>query len=239
MTAPSAPQILIVDDARDVREPLGLYLRKRGFRTRLAANAAEARKIITEAVIHLAVVDIMMPGESGLNLCHDLTREGGTPVILLTALAEQADRINGLDIGADDYVTKPFDPRELVSRIQAVLRRVPASQPQPSTLRRRFATFVHDPLRELLLTDQGQEIELTSGENRLLGALLDHPGETLSRMHLMDLIRGREARAYDRAVDNLISRLRRKIGDDARETRLIVTEWGGGYRMAATVEELR
>lgn len=235
MTEPASPQILIVDDARDIRDPLGLYLRKQGFRTRLAANAAEARKTLKDAVIHLAVVDIMMPGESGLSLCRDLTWERGIPVILLTARTEQDDRINGLDLGADDYVTKPFDPRELLARIHAVLRRVPASQPRASTICRRFGEFVHDPLRERLVPDHGDEIELTSGENRLLGALLDHPGETLSRMYLMDLIRGREARAYDRAVDNLISRLRRKIGDDRRDARLIVTEWGGGYRIAVPV----
>lgn len=239
MTEASVPQILIVDDARDIRDPLGLYLRRQGFRTRLAANAAEARKVLDAAVIHLAVIDIMMPGESGLSLCRDLTRERRTPVILLTARAEETDRIDGLELGADDYVTKPFNPRELVARIRAVLRRVPASQPQPGTACRRFGEFVHDPLRERLMTDQGHEIELTTGENRLLGALLDHPGKTLSRMRLLDLIHGREARAYDRAVDNTISRLRRKLGDDRRESRLIVTEWGGGYRIAVPVEQLR
>ncbi|SFX98399.1 Transcriptional regulatory protein, C terminal [Paracoccus pantotrophus] len=238
MIEASVPQILIVDDARDIRDPLGLYLRKQGFRTRLAGNATEARRAMDEAVIHLAIIDIMMPGENGLSLCRDLTRKRGTPVILLTARTEEADRIGGLELGADDYVTKPFNPRELVARIRAVLRRVPASQPQPGTACRRFGEFVHDPLRERLITVQGHEIELTTGENRLLGALLDHPGETLSRTRLLDLIRGREARAYDRAVDNTISRLRRKIGDDGRESRLIVTEWGGGYRIAVPVERL-
>lgn len=232
------PRILIVDDARDIREPLGQFLRRQGYRTRLAADAAEARRALTQEPVHLAIVDVMMPGEDGLSLCRALTSERRLPVILLTARAEMDDRVAGLELGADDYVVKPFNPRELLARIRAVLRRTPPKLPVPSTRRRRFAGLVHDPAGHRILTATGQEIALTSGESRMLGLLLDAPGQVLSRARLLDLYAGREARAYDRAVDNTISRLRRKIEMDPRTPVLIVTEWGGGYRLVAEVEDL-
>ena len=231
-----APLILIADDARDIRDPLASFLARHGFRTRTAANAADARTILAEGGVHLAIIDIMMPGESGLSLCAHLTRTSRVPVILLSACAEETDRIRGLDHGADDYVTKPFSPRELIARIRAVLRRVPAELPSPPTGRRRFGRFVHDPTRAILCDDAGRDIELTTGENRLLGAFLDHAGQTVSRARLLELMRGRSPRAYDRAVDNTVSRLRRKIGDDATPAQVIVTEWGGGYRLVGAVE---
>lgn len=236
MTDAIEPRILIVDDARDIREPLGQYLRRSGFRIRLAADAAEARRALDDEPVHLAILDVMMPGEDGLSLCRDLARSRRLPVILLTARTGMEDRVEGLDLGADDYVTKPFDPRELLARIHAVLRRVPPERPAPPQSRRRFAGLVHDPGRAAVTLPSGQEVALTSGENRLLALLLDHPGQVLSRMRLLDLLSGREARAYDRAVDNTVSRLRHKIEPDPRAPRLIVTEWGGGYRLAADVE---
>lgn len=238
MSPTETPQILVVDDARDIREPLALFLRKESFRTRTAANAEEARAILDEAVIHLAIVDIMMPGESGLELCQWLSANKGPPVILLTASTDEDQIIEGLGTGADDYVTKPFSPRELLARIRAVLRRKPATQPEQTMARRAFGGLIHDASARRVILPDGAEVELTSGENRLLGAMLDHPQQILSRARLLDLIRGREAKAYDRAVDNTVSRLRRKIGDDLREARLLVTEWGGGYRLACAVEEL-
>ncbi|MFJ1294154.1 response regulator [Paracoccus yeei] len=238
MTDAAEPRILIVDDARDIREPLGQFLRRSGYRTRLAADAAEARQALAEDPVHLAVIDVMMPGEDGLSLCASLAREGRVPVILLTALATSEDQVTGLETGADDYVTKPVNPRELLARIRAVLRRAPPLQPGPSALRRRFGGLVHDPASRRIIRPSGAEIALTSGESRMLGLLLDHPGQVLTRMRLLDLHAGREARAYDRAVDNTISRLRHKIEADPRNPRLIVTEWGGGYRLAAAVEVL-
>ena len=237
MTANADPHILIVDDARDIREPLGQYLRRQGMRTRLAANAAEARAAIEEAVISLVVLDIMMPGEDGLSLCRWLSARGGPPVILLTAMADEADRIVGLEIGADDYIVKPFNPRELLARIRAVLRRVPPPEPSLPSGRRRFAGWAHDAGEHRLHHDDGRIVELTSGESRLLSVFLDHPHTVLSRARLLDLTAGREAKAYDRAIDNTISRLRRKIEADARSPRLLVTEWGGGYVLAADVTE--
>lgn len=232
------PQILIVDDARDIREPLGRFLRREGYRVRLAASAAEARAILAEAVIQLVVLDIMMPGEDGLSLCAAITAEKGPPVILLTACAGESAEITGLDHGADDYVTKPFNPRLLSARIRSVLRRNPRVHPGPRMGRRAFAGLVLDPDRRRLVLADGAEVELTAAENRLLSVLLDHAGAVLSRATLSDLVWGREAKPFDRSVDNTVSRLRRKLGDDPRAAQLVVTEWGGGYRLCAEVEDL-
>ena len=229
------PHILIVDDARDIREPLGQYLRKHGFRTSLAGDGAAAREAIGRGAIDLVVLDVMMPGEDGLSVCRWLAASGGPPVILLTAMADEADRIVGLELGADDYLVKPFNPRELLARIRAVLRRTPAiAAPAPSA-RRRFAGLLHDPDLKRVERD-GEAIDLTTAENRLLGVLLDHPRAVLSRDVLLDLTAGRDAKAYDRAIDNQVSRLRRKLEADPRRPALIVTEWGGGYRLATDVE---
>ncbi|SDE81498.1 response regulator [Limimaricola pyoseonensis] len=238
MTDTAEPQILVVDDARDIREPLGQYLKKQGYRVRLAAGAAEARAVLEEARIALVVLDVMMPGEDGLSLCRALVAKGGPPVILLTAMAEETDRIVGLELGADDYVTKPFNPRELLARIRAVLRRAPPAAPPLPAGRRRFAGWTHDPAARTLRHEDGRKAELTSGESRLLALMLDAPRTVLDRVRLLDLLAGREAKAYDRAIDNQVSRLRRKIEDDPKHPRLIVTEWGGGYMLAADVEAL-
>lgn len=231
------PQILIVDDARDIREPLGQYLRKQGFRTELAANAGEARRFLDHGNPALVVLDIMMPGEDGLSLCRWLVSRGGPPVILLTAMADETDRIVGLELGADDYLVKPFNPRELLARIRAVLRRAPQPALMSASGIRRFGAWRHDADIAEVHHDTGRTVALTSGESRLLAILLDHPHEVLSRDRLLDLTAGRDAKAYDRAIDNTVSRLRRKIEDDPKSPRLIVTEWGGGYRLAIDVED--
>lgn len=238
MADPIAPQILIVDDARDIREPLGQYLRKQGFRTRLAAHAAEAREILAEATIHMVVLDIMMPGEDGLSLCRWLVAHDGPPVLLLTAMADETDRIVGLELGADDYLVKPFNPRELLARVRAVLRRAPPEIAATPSGKRGFANWVHDPDTLKLHRTDGHVVDLTTAENRILGIFLDQPRTVLSRSTLLDLTSGREAKAYDRAIDNQISRLRRKIEADPKQPALLVTEWGGGYRLVAEVEEV-
>ncbi|MCF3932402.1 response regulator transcription factor [Acuticoccus sp. M5D2P5] len=230
------PHILVVDDARDIREPLGAYLKKHGHRVSLAADAAAARETIGNGAIDLVVLDVMMPGEDGLSLCRWITGRGGPPVILLTAMADDADRIVGLELGADDYVVKPFNPRELLARIRAVLRRVPPTPATPPTGRRRFAAFVHDPnARTLRHRETEAVVDLTSAESRLLTVFLDRPRAVLTRDQLLDLTAGREAKPYDRAIDNQVSRLRRKIELDPKKPAIIVTEWGGGYRLAADV----
>ena len=235
MTEPTEPHLLIVDDARDIREPLAQYVRRHGFRASLAANAKEARNAVEHGAIDLVVLDVMMPGEDGLSVCRWLVARGGPPVILLTAMADETDRIVGLELGADDYVVKPFNPRELLARIRAVLRRAPPTHGNVDTSRRHFADWTHDSAARTLRHKDGRAAELTSGESRLLCVLLDHPRTVLSRDRLLDLTAGREAKAYDRAIDNQISRLRRKIEKDARHPALLVTEWGGGYALAADV----
>ncbi|SFR10460.1 response regulator [Poseidonocella sedimentorum] len=237
MTETPSPQILIVDDARDIREPLGQYLTKQGLRTRLAANAAEARVALEEAAIALVILDVMMPGEDGLSLCRWLVARGGPPVILLTAMADETDRIVGLELGADDYVVKPFNPRELLARVRAVLRRAPQPETEVPGRIRAFAGWQHDPGAHKLLDAAGRETPLTTGESRLLTVFLDNPRTVLSRARLLDLTQGRDAKPYDRAIDNTISRLRRKIEADPRSPELLVTEWGGGYLLAADVSE--
>lgn len=232
------PHILVVDDARDIREPLAQYLRKQNLRVDLAADAAAARAAIENGAFDLVVLDVMMPGENGLSLCRWMVARGGPPVILLTAMADEADRIVGLELGADDYVVKPFNPRELLARIRAVLRRAPVSSPIAAGGPRRFAGWVHDPDARVLVSAGGQRVELTTAENRLLIVFLDRPRVVLTRDQLLDLTAGRGAKAYDRAIDNQVSRLRRKIEDDARAPKLIVTEWGGGYALAADVEDV-
>ncbi|EFL88449.1 response regulator [Ahrensia sp. R2A130] len=230
------PHILIVDDARDIREPLSQYLRKHTFRTSLAADAAQARAAVEQGAVDLVVLDIMMPGEDGLSVCRWLSDRGGPPVILLTAMADDADRVIGLELGADDYVVKPFNPRELLARIRAVLRRAPPAPAKVEGGARSFGPWTHRPDTAQLAHEDGSKLALTSAENRLLGVFLDNPRTVLSRDRLLDVTAGREAKAYDRAIDNQVSRLRRKIEVDPKKPTLLMTEWGGGYRLAANVE---
>ncbi len=219
--------ILIVDDARNIREPLGQYLRKQGFRSSLAANAAEARQTVEHAGIDLAILDIMMPGEDGLSLCRWMVDNTNIPVIMLTAMADETDRIVGLELGADDYLVKPFNPRELLARIKAVLRRIP-ERPLLSESSR-FAGWTHDGARKFLNHEDGREVSLTTSENRLLTVFLQNPNTVLNRGSLLDLTAGRAEKAFDRTIDNQIGRLRKKIEDDPKAPKLLITEHGGGY----------
>ncbi len=237
MTDP-LPHILVVDDHRDVREPLAKYLGRNDYRVSTAKDAAAARRVLARQAIDLVVLDVMMPGEDGLALCRHLRESSNLPIIMLTARVEHVDRVVGLEMGADDYVTKPFEPRELLARIKAVLRRAhslpPSRQPQAGTLR--FAGWSLDVDRRELTGQDGVAVPLSSGEFRLLTALLDYPRVVLSRDQLLDHTRGRDASAFDRSVDNQVSRLRRKIEHDPKDPKLITTVWGGGYMLAADVE---
>ncbi len=235
-----SPHILVVDDAHDIREPLAKYLAKNGLRVSAAVNAAEARKELKTSAIDLLVLDIMMPGEDGLSLCRHLRETTEIPVILLTAMAEDTDRVVGLEIGADDYVTKPFNPRELLARIRAVLRRagaVPRSRDATETRRLRFAGWLLDTDRRELTGADGVAVPLSTAEFRLLTAFLERPHIVLSREQLLDLTSGRAAQVFDRSIDNQVSRLRRKIEADPKHPSLVKTVWGGGYVFAADVQE--
>lgn len=235
------PHILVVDDHRDIRDLVARYLVKNGLRATAAESAASARRVLRSASVDLVVLDIMMPGEDGLALCRHLRETSGTPVILLTAMAEETDRVIGLEIGADDYVTKPFNPRELLARIRAVLRRanaLPSSREPGPGARYRFDRWSFDTARRELVGPDGVAVPLSGGEFRLLVALVERPGVVLSRDQLLDLTRGRSAAAFDRSVDNQISRLRRKLERDPKSPALIKTVWGGGYAFAGAVERL-
>jgi two-component system, OmpR family, response regulator len=230
--------ILIVDDHREIRELLARYLAKQGLRVSTAENAAAARRVLQGSGVELVVLDVMMPGEDGLSLCRHLRATSDVPVILLTAVTEETDRIVGLEMGADDYVTKPFSPRELLARIRAVLRRVRSLPPQrgrPPAIRLRFGSWILDTGRRELEGADGVAVPLSTGEHLLLATFLERPRLVLSRDQLLDLTRGREAGPFDRAIDNQVSRLRRKIEADPKRPMLIKTHWGGGYSFEAEV----
>ena len=239
MTSENTPTaLLLVDDEATLREPLAEYLARQGFVVREADSAAAARSALGDFAPDLVLLDIMMPGEDGLSLCRHLVEARGIPVILLTAKSEAMDRIIGLEIGADDYVPKPFEPRELVARIRSVLRRAardsgPAIDDEHFVYQ--FEGWELDPLKRRLIDPEGASIAISTAEFRMLKALCDHPRQVLDRDRLLDLVQGREAHLFDRAVDNQVSRLRRKIEVDSRNPELIQTVRGGGYRLAADV----
>ena len=236
-TAPT--RLLLVDDEVTLREPLADYLARQGFVVRQAASAAAARDALADDVPDLVLLDVMMPGEDGLSLCRHLTESKHLPVILLTARGEATDRIVGLEIGADDYVVKPFEPRELVARIRSVLRRAGrAPAPAEGDAHYEFEGWQLDPLKRKLTDPESAVVPISTAEFRLLRAFLDHPRKVLDRDQLLDMVQGREAHLFDRAVDNQVSRLRRKIEQDSRNPQLILTVRGGGYRLAAEVRRV-
>jgi two-component system OmpR family response regulator len=231
--------LLLVDDEASLREPLAEYLSRQGFTVVQAASAAEARSRLREARPDLVLLDVMMPGEDGLSLCRHLSETLSLPTILLTARGEATDRIVGLEIGADDYVVKPFEPRELVARIKSVLRRTAKGAPPPVEDEQfEFEGWQLDPLKRRLTAPDGALVSISSAEFRLLMAFVEHPRQVLDRDRLLDMVQGREAHLFDRAVDNQISRLRRKIEADSRNPMLIQTVWGGGYMLAADVRRV-
>jgi len=230
-------RILLVDDEASLREPLAEYLSRQGFSVEQAADAAKARSLLLDGKPDLVLLDIMMPGEDGLSLCRHLIEAKQLPVIFLSAKGEATDRIVGLEIGADDYVVKPFEPRELVARIRSVLRRASKQAvPVEADAQYEFEGWKLYPLKRRLTDPEGTIIPISSAEFRLLCAFLDHPRQVLDRDRLLDMVQGREAHLFDRAVDNQVSRLRRKIEEDSRDPKLIQTVWGGGYRLAADVK---
>lgn len=231
--------ILIVDDVRDIRESLASYLHKHGFQTQVASDAAAARNLLTKSDFDLVILDIMMPGEDGLSLCRWLFANNETPVIFLTAMASETDRIVGLELGADDYVVKPFNPRELLARIRVALRRQTPKLAQDTSEIRQFDVWQHDPNQNRLERNDGFVVCLTTYENRLLNVLLDQPNTALSRSVLLRHVVNREEKVYDRAIDNQVGRLRRKIEIDPSNPRIIQTVWGGGYKLVSDVKTLK
>jgi two-component system OmpR family response regulator len=236
MNEAAPTRLLLVDDEAALREPLADYLSRQGFVVAQAASAAEARSQLREDTPDLVLLDIMMPGEDGLSLCRHLVETRAIPTIFLTARGEATDRIVGLEIGADDYVVKPFEPRELVARIRSVLRRAARGGQSPENELFEFEGWQLDPLKRRLTDPEGAVVAVSSVEFRLLMAFLEHPRQVLDRDRLLDMVQGREAHLFDRAVDNQVSRLRRKIEVDSRNPQLIQTVWGGGYMLATDVK---
>lgn len=233
------PHILIVDDHREIRELLARFLVKNGLRVDVANGGAEMRQQLRTGTFDLIVLDIMMPGEDGLTLCRQLRQDSQIPIVLLTAIAEDTDKVVGLELGADDYVTKPFNPRELLARIRAILRRAAADKPATDAgTRLSFDRFTLDVNRRLLADETGSEVTLGTAEFRLLQALVSRPGVVLNRDQLLDITAGRTAQAFDRSIDNLVSRLRKRLERDPQHPELIKTVWGDGYVFAAPVKDL-
>jgi two-component system OmpR family response regulator len=234
----ASAHILVVDDDREIRDLLARFLERQRYRVTAVRDAREARRAWPNGHFQLVVLDLMLPGESGLDFARWLRGQSDVPIVMLTAMGEETDRIIGLELGADDYLAKPFNPRELLARIRAVLRRAgDAATRQEATPRAlRFAGWVLEPPRRRLLNPDGVEVPLTGGEYDLLLALAERPNRVLTRDMLLDLLRGRQAGPFDRAIDVAISRLRRKLEDDGRQAQLIKTVRGGGYVLAAEVE---
>jgi len=233
------PHILVVEDDREISALVARYLRANDCRVTTAANGRELDRLVEENRIDLIVLDLMLPGEDGLSLCQRLRARSHVPIIMLTAKADDVDRILGLEMGADDYLSKPFNPRELLARIRAVLRRASIAALHPMAERVRVLTFegwqIDRTLRELR-NPAGARVALTDAEFGLLLAFCDRPGRILSRDQLLDLTQGRSPGMFERSIDILVSRLRRKIERDPRDPSLIKTVRSGGYLFTPSVE---
>ncbi|WP_262423134.1 response regulator [Brevundimonas denitrificans] len=231
--------VALVEDDPEIGELISDLLTREGYETALCRNGAELDRVAARRRIDLVVLDLMLPGEDGLSICRRLhAAPVRVPVVMVTARGDDLDRILGLEIGADDYLPKPFNPRELVARVRAVLRRTrEAHRPAPAPGRwYRFAGWRLDSGSRLLEGPDGMAVDLTGGEFDLLVALLDHPQRVLTRDQLLDWTRGRDAAPYDRTIDVQLSRLRRKLGDDPKAPTMIRTVRGGGYLFAPRVE---
>ncbi|MBF6031564.1 response regulator transcription factor [Pseudomonas sp. P115] len=236
-----APRVLVVDDHRKIREPLATYLRRHTFEVRTAEDAAGMWQLLKTQAFDVVVLDVLLPDGDGFELCSQLHRRSNTPVILLTARDAAADRIRGLDLGADDYVTKPFEPRELVARINSVLRRQgrntgPAA-PATGVRAYRFSGWHFSVASALLTREATPAIQLSTAESRLLQVFLKHPSSLLPRERLIDLTAAADSDVSDRAIDRQVSRLRRKLAQGDETQDLLRTIWGGGYLLAAEVSE--
>jgi len=239
MTTPAtSPRILIVDDDADIRSLLADYLGEQGWHVSTAQDGPSMQQVLDAAPVDLIVLDLTLPGSDGLTLCRDLRAHSAIPVIMLTARSAPLDRILGLEMGADDYLCKPFEPRELLVRIRNVLRRshVTESRESSSSTAWHFSDWTLDETTRQLKNNAGLVVMLSGGEYRLLKVLLERPNRALNRDQLLTLSQGRETDPLDRSIDLHISRLRQKLGDDARAPKLIKTLRNEGYLLAATVK---
>ncbi|MCP4126584.1 MAG: response regulator [Gammaproteobacteria bacterium] len=231
--------ILVVDDDREIRELLQEYLTRNGYRTSAVGEGKGMWQVLGTGHVDLIVLDLMLPGDDGLELCRNLRVNSNLPVIMLTARGDEMDRILGLEMGADDYLPKPFNPRELLARIKVVLRRsssLPwqeAGETEYQSMS--FAGWKLDSVNRHLISEDGVVVALSGAEYRLLQVLLAHPNRILNRDQLLDLTQGRESDPFDRSIDVLISRLRKRLGDDPKSPQIIKTVRGEGYILASKV----
>jgi two-component system OmpR family response regulator len=233
-------QLLIVDDDREIRDLVTSFLSRHGYRVVAARDATELTGAMGIHRVDLIILDVMLPGKSGLDVCRELRATSHVPILMLTAMGEETDRIVGLEMGADDYLAKPFNPRELLARVRAILRRagaqVAVNGVSPPRKRLRFAGWQLDLNRRRLESPDGLMIDLTTGEYELLLAFAEHPQRVLNRNQLLDLARGRDATPFDRSVDVQVSRIRRKIESDPKSPAMIITVRGDGYMFTPEVE---
>ena len=242
MSTSTSPHILVIDDDPDVRDLVVEYLGKNDMRVSAGSSGREMLERFDRESIDLVLLDLKLPGEDGMQLARTLRERATVPIVLLTGRNEEADRVMGLELGADDYITKPFSPREMLARVRAVLRRyqVQATLPERDNTRRafRFSGWELNLRTRRLLSPNGSSVELSNGEFSLLNALCRAPQRVLSRDQLLSMSRLHEAEVYDRTIDVQIRRLRRKIEADPAHPELIITERGAGYRLASEVETL-
>jgi two-component system OmpR family response regulator len=234
-----AEHLLVVDDDREIRRLLEEYLGQSGYRVTSVADGKAMRRALEAHRIDLVVLDLMLPGEDGLSLCRELRTRSNLPVLMLTARGAEIDRIIGLEMGADDYLAKPFNPRELLARVKSILRRAKSLPPNLAAAEvtaYRFASWTLDVATRNAIAPDGLVVPLSGAEFRLLRVLLEHPQSVLSRDQLLELVTGREAISFDRSIDVLIGRLRKRLQDDGKEPVLIKTVRGEGYVLAAQVE---
>ena len=241
--------ILIVDDNQEIRESLSEYLTNNELECNIAIDALQAREMLSKNKYELIILDIMMPGEDGLSLCRYIFENYKIPVILLTAKDEDTDKIIGLEVGADDYLSKPFNPRELLARIKSVLRRTTITEgvskekntdDDKQNIKNQLLKFGEWTLnidQQEISKKSEKPIELSTGEFRLLLAFIENPKKILSRDQLLDIVSNRSLAAFDRSIDNQISRLRKKIELDPKKPKYIKTVWGGGYSFNISIEK--
>jgi two-component system OmpR family response regulator len=230
--------VVVVDDHSDIRDLVRQYLEQQGYKVSVAESGSVLRRVLEHHAVDLIILDIMMPGEDGLSVCRQVRTTLDVPIIFLTAMAEDTDRILGLELGADDYLVKPFNFRELLARVRAVLRRAanpatPAAARQSKKLR--IAGWRVDMGRQEISGENGVGIPLSTAEFRLLKVFIERPGMILSREQLLDLTTGRSADIFDRSIDNQVSRLRKKIEENPKNPSIIKTHWGGGYSLSVEV----
>lgn len=236
----ASTHILVVDDDAEIRDLLGDYLRKNGYQVTGVADGKGMSAALEREHIDLVVLDLMLPGEDGLVLCRNLRAHSNIPVIMLTARGDETDRIVGLEMGADDYLPKPFNPRELLARIKSVLRRAQQVLPENHAIEDsryiQFGEWKLDVVARHLVAGDGLVVTLSGAEYRLLKIFLEHPNRVLSRDQLLDLTQGRDTEPFDRSIDVQVSRLRQRLRDDAKEPCIIKTVRGEGYVLATSVD---